>query len=80
VTLVGEADFRCNHSERLIGAAHQGFCPLDPPAHHVTLRPHTDRLLKTAAEVIGTETCHSGKIGQCQSIIEMRLDVIINAL
>src|SRR5215472_7368809 len=64
VALVAETDFPCNHSERLIGAAHQSFCPLDPPVHYVTLRPQTNRLLKAAAEVVGTETCHSGEIGQ----------------
>ena len=80
MTLVGEPDFPCNHSERLIGAAHQSFCPFDPPVHHVTLRPHTNRLLEAAAEVVGTETCYSGEISQGQSIIEMRLDVVIDPL
>ena len=80
MTLVGEANFPCDHSERLIGAAHQSLCPFDPPVHHVTLRPDTNRLLEAAAEVIGTKTCHSGEISQGQSIVEMRLDVVIDAL
>jgi hypothetical protein len=80
MALVSEADFRRDQSQRLIGSAHQSFCPFDPPVHHVTLRPHTNRLLKAAAEVVGTETCGPRKIGQGQPIIEMCLDVVSHAL
>ena len=61
VALVGEADFLRDQSERLIGTAHQSFCPFDAPMHHVTLRPHSDRLFKAAAEVVRTETCHPAR-------------------
>ena len=79
MALVGEADFLGDHSQRPIGSAHQSFCPFDPPLHHVTLRPHTNRLLEATAKVVGTETCDPRKIGQGQPIIEMRLDVVVDA-
>jgi hypothetical protein len=71
VALVGKADFLCDQGQRLIGAAHQSFRPLDSPVHHVALWPDTDRLLEAATEVEWTETRHRRKIGQCQAIIEM---------
>jgi len=80
MALVSEADFLRDQSQRLIGSAHQRFCPFDPPMHHVTLGPHTNRLLKAAAEVVGTETCGRRKIGQGQPIIEMCLDIVSHAL
>jgi len=79
VALVGKADFLCDQSKRLIGAAHQSFRPLDSPVPYVALRPDTDRLLEAATEVEWTETRHRRKIGQCQAIIEMRLDVVRHA-
>src|SRR6516165_7534089 len=76
MALVGEADFLGDHSQRTIGSAHQSFCPFDPPLHHVTLRSHTNRLLEAAAEVVGTETCHPGEIGQGQPTIEIGIDIL----
>ena len=61
VALIGKADFLCDQSQRLISSADQSFCPFDPPVHHITLRPHTNRLLEAAAEVVGAETCHPAR-------------------
>src|SRR5215469_9287564 len=80
VALVGKASFLCDQSKRLIGSAHQSFCPLDSPVHHITLRPGTDRLFEATAEVVGTETGHCREISQCQPVIEMGLDIVTNAL
>jgi hypothetical protein len=80
VALVDEADCLGNKRQRLVRSTYQSFYAIDPPLHHVALRPHTNRLLKAAAEVVLTETCHSAEIGQGQSIIEMRLDVVAHSL
>jgi hypothetical protein len=39
MALVGEPDFQGDRGQRLSGAPHQGFCPLDPPFGNVALGP-----------------------------------------
>ena len=64
MALVGEAGLLCNQGEGLVGSPHQGFCALEPALDDIALGTYTDRLLERAAEVIGAETCHPGKIAQ----------------
>jgi hypothetical protein len=80
VALVGKADFLRDQGKRLIGSAHQSFCPLDTPVHHIALRSHPNRLLEAPAEVVGAETCYCCKLGQCHPLIEIRLDVVTHPL
>jgi len=44
MALVGEANFLRDQSKRLVGLAHQGLRPFEPPLHDVTRWPDADRL------------------------------------
>jgi hypothetical protein len=46
VALVAKADFLGDQRKRLIGSAHQGFCSLDSPVHHIALGPYPTACLK----------------------------------
>ena len=53
VALVSEAHCLCDQSQRLIGSAHQSFCPLDSRVHDVTLRPHANPATRSRAAAGG---------------------------
>jgi hypothetical protein len=80
MALVAKPDLFSDLGEGRIGPANQSFRVLEPTLHDITLRTNADRLLEGAAEMIGAETGHTGEICQGQPVIQMRLDVIADAL
>src|SRR5215813_14306688 len=80
VTLVRETCHNRNLRKRKVGVSEQLLCMLDPSLHYVVVGRYPERLTERAGKMMDRQLCDVGELFQSDIFLQMRIDVLANAI